>query len=199
MSLELCFYIWLLKRDKMIRDNISLVPFVYNKYFKHSTNPNLMEDLIQIGYFGLMKAVDCFDETRNVKFSGFAVIAIKQQIIRGIENLTLGLGTRNKKDGSFAEANALPFSHFDTQDKDGYDVNIIEVNYYEDEDIRLDNIVIKTYIEYRDSLSGFDLAILERLEKGMKQMDIAKDLRTSQKTISTRKRKMQKELKAILL
>ena len=199
MSLELCLYIWLLKRDKMIRDNIGLVPFVYNKYFKHSTDPNLMEDFIQIGYFGLMKAVDCFDETRNVKFSGFAVIAIKQQIIRGIENLTLGLGTRNKKDGSIGEANALPFSHFDTQDKDGYDVNIIEVNYYKDEDIRLDNIVIKTYIEYRDSLSGFDLAILERLEKGMKQMDIAKDLRTSQKTISTRKRKMQKELKAILL
>ena len=193
MSLELCFYIWLLKRDKMIRDNISLVPFVYNKYFKHSTNPNLMEDLIQIGCIGLMKAVDCFDETRNVKFSGFAVIAIKQQIIRGIENLTLGLGTRNKKDGSIGEANALPFSHFDTQDKDGYDVNIIEVSYYKDEDIKLDNIVIKTYIEYRDSLSGFDLAILERLEKGMKQMDIAKDLRTSQKTISTRKRKMQKE------
>ena len=199
MSLELCFYIWLLKRDKMIRDNISLVPFVYNKYFKHSTNPNLMEDLIQIGYFGLMKAVDCFDETRNVKFSGFAVIAIKQQIIRGIENLTLGLGNRKKKDGSIGEANALPFSHFDTQDKDGYDVNTIEVSYYKDEDIKLDNIVIKTYIEYRDSLSGFDLAILERLEKGMKQMDIAKDLRTSQKTISTRKRKMQKELKTILL
>ena len=199
MSLELCLYIWLLKRDKMIRDNISLVPFVYNKYFRHSTNPNLEEDLIQIGYFGLMKAVDCFDETRNVKFSGFAVIAIKQQIIRGIENLTLGLGTRNKKDGSIGEANALPFSHFDTQDKDGYDVNIIEVSYYKDEDIRLDNIVIKTYIEYRDSLSGFDLAILERLEKGIKQMDIAKDLRTSQKTISTHKRKMQNELKAILL
>ena len=199
MSLELCFYIWLLKRDKMIRDNISLVPFVYNKYFKHSTNPNLMEDLIQIGYFGLMKAVDCFDETRNVKFSGFAVIAIKQQIIRGIENLTLGLGTRNKKDGSIGEANALPFSHFDTQDKDGYDVNIIEVSYYKDEDIELDNIVIKTYVEYRNSLSGFDLAVLERLEKGMKQMDIAKDLRTSQKTISSHKRKMQNELKAILL
>ena len=199
MSLELCFYIWLLKRDKMIRDNIGLVPFVYNKYFRHSTDPNLMEDFIQIGYFGLIKAVDCFDETRKAKFSSFAVIAIKQQIFRGIENLTLALGTRNKKDGSVGEATALPFSHFDTQDKDGYDVNIIEVNYYKDEDIRLDNIVIKTYIEYRDSLSGFDLAILERLEKGMKQMDIAKDLRTSQKTISTRKRKMQKELKAILL
>ena len=199
MSLELCLYIWLLKRDKMIRDNISLVPFVYNKYFKHSTNPNLMEDLIQIGYFGLMKAVDCFDETRDAKFSVVASLAIKQHMIIGIKNLTFALGTRNKKDGSIGEANALPFSHFDTQDKDGYDVNIIEVSYYKDEDIELDNIVIKTYIEYRNSLSGLDLAVLERLEKGMKQMDIAKDLRTSQKTISTRKRKMQKELKAILL
>lgn len=199
MSLELCFYIWLLKRDKMIRDNIGLVPFVYNKYFRHSTDPNLMEDFIQIGYFGLIKAVDCFDETRKSKFSSFAVIAIKQQIFRGIENLTLALGTRNKKDGSVGEATALPFSHFDTQDKEGYDVNIIEINYYKDEDIELDNIVIKTYVEYRNSLSEFDLAVLERLEKGMKQMDIAKDLRTSQKTISSHKRKIQNELKAILL
>ena len=199
MSLELCFYIWLLKRDKMIRGNIGLVPFVYNEYFKYSTDPNLMEDLIQIGYFGLMKAVDCFDETRDAKFSVVASLAIKQHMIIGIKNLTFALGTRNKKDGSIGEANALPFSHFDTQDKDGYDVNIIEVNYYKDEDIELDNLVIETYIEYRNSLSGLDLAVLERLEKGMKQMDIAKDLRTSQKTISTRKRKMQKELKAILL
>ena len=199
MSLELCFYIWLLKRDKMIRDNIGLVPFVYNKYFRHSTNPNLEEDLIQIGYFGLMKAVDCFDETRNAKFSVVANLAIKQHMIRGIEYLTLALGTRNKKDGSVGEADALPFSHFDTQDKDGYSVNIIETNYYKDEDIELDNIVIKTYIEYKNSLSGFDLAVLERLEKGMKQMDIAKELHTSQKTISFHKSKMKNELKAILL
>ena len=199
MSLELSLYIWLLKRDKMIRDNIRLVPFVYNKYFRHSTDPNLEEDLIQIGYFGLMKAVDCFDETRNAKFSVFAVPAIKQHMIRGVEYLTLALGTRNKKDGSAGEADALPFSHFDTQDKDGYNVNIIETNYYKDEDVELDTIVIKTYIEYRNSLSGFDLSVLERLEKGMKQVDIAKDLRTSQKRISICKRKMQNELKAILL
>ena len=199
MSLELCFYIWLLKRDKMICDNISLVPFVYNKYFKHSTDPNLMEDLIQIGYFGLMKAVDCFDETRDVKFSVVASLAIKQHMIIGIKNLTFALGTRKKRDGSVGEASALPFSHFDTQDKDGYNVNIIEVNYYKDEDIELDNLVIETYVEYRNSLSEFDLAVLERLEKGMTQMDIAKELHTNQKKISIHKRKMQNELKAMLL
>ena len=97
MSSELCFYVWLLKRDKMIYNNIGLVPFTYDKFFRRSCDPTLMEDIIQVGYLGLIKAVDSFDETRNVKFSAFAVTAIKQQMIRGIENLTLALGTRNKK------------------------------------------------------------------------------------------------------
>ena len=29
MNKELCFYVWLLKRDKMIYNNIGLVPFTY--------------------------------------------------------------------------------------------------------------------------------------------------------------------------
>ena len=95
MSLELCFYVWLLKRDKMIYNNIRLVPFTYNKYFRHSCDPTIMEDLIQVGYLGLITAVDNFDESRNVKFSAFAVNVIKQQMIRGIENLTLALNRKS--------------------------------------------------------------------------------------------------------
>lgn len=199
MNKELCFYVWLLKRDKMIYNNIGLVPFTYNKFFRHSCDPELMEDIIQIGYFGLINAVDNFDESRNVKFSAFACTAIRQCMVRGIENLTFALGTRNKKDGSIGEANALPFSHFDTQNKQGETVNIIESSYSNDEDVRLNDMVIETYNEYKNNLNGFDLAVLERLEKGMKQMDIAKELRTCQKKVSNHKRKMQKELKAILL
>ena len=199
MSLELSFYVWLLKRDKMIYNNISLVPFTYNKYFRRSCDPKIMEDLIQVGYLGLIKAVDNFDESRNVKFSTFATNIIKQCMIRGAENMTFALGTRRKKDGTIGETNALPFSHFDTQDKTGEVVNIIENTYYKDEDIVLDEMVIKTYIEYKNSLSEFDLAVLERIEKGMRQVDIAKELHTFQRKVSTRKRKMQNELKAMLL
>ena len=199
MSLELCLYVWLLKRDKMIYNNIGLVPFTYDKFFRRSCDPTLMEDIIQVGYLGLITAVDSFDETRNVKFSAFAVTAIKQQMIRGIENLTLALGTRKKKDGSIGESNALPFSYFDTQDKLGETVNIIETKYYVDEDVKLDDVVDKTYIEYRNNLSSFDLAVLERLEKGMRQVDIAKELHTFQRKVSTHKRKMQNELKDMLL
>ena len=199
MSSELCFYVWLLKRDKMIRDNIGLVPFTYNKYFRRSCDPDLIEDLIQVGYLGLIKAVDNFDESRNVKFSAFATNIIKQCMIKGVKKLNYALGTRNKRNGELGETNALPFSYFDTYDKTGETVNIIETNYYEDEDIKLDDMVIKTYIEYKNILSEFDLAILERIEKGMRQVDIAKELHTSQKKVSIYKRKLQNELKAMLL
>ena len=199
MSSELCFYVWLLKRDKMIYNNIGLVPFTYNKYFRRSCDPKIMEDLIQVGYLGLIKAVDEFDESRNVKFSAFATNVIKQRMIREVNNLSYALGTRNKRNGELGETNALPFSHFDTYDKTGETVNIIETNYYEDEDVKLDDMVIKTYIKFRNSLSGLDLAILERLEKDMKQTDIAKELNTSQRTVSIHKRRMQNELKAMLL
>ena len=199
MKKELCFYVWLLKRDKMIYNNIGLVPFTYNKYFRHSCDPKIMEDLIQVGYLGLIKAVDNFDESRNVKFSAFAINIIKQCMIKGVKNMTFALGTRSKRNGTIGEPNALPFSHFDTYDKTGETVNIIETNYYEDEDIKLDDMVIKIYNEFKNSLSELDLAVLERLEKGMKQMDIARDLRICQKNVSKRKRKMQNELKSMLL
>ena len=199
MSSELCFYVWLLKRDKMIYNNIGLVPFTYNKYFRRSCDPTLMEDIIQVGHLGLIKAVDNFDESRNVKFSAFATNIIKQCMIKGVKRLSYALGTRNKRNGELGETNALPFSYFDTQNKEGETVNIIETNYYEDEDIKSDNMVIKTYIEYKNSLSEFDLAVLERIEKGMRQVDIAKELHTSQKKVSFCKRKLQNESKAMLL
>ena len=199
MKKELCFYVWLLKRDKMIYNNIGLVPFTYNKYFRRSCDPKIMEDLIQVGYLGLIKAVDKFDESRNVKFSAFATNIIKQYMVKGVRDMTFALGTRSKRNGTIGEPNALPFSYFDTQDKAGDTVNIIETNYYEDKDIKLDDMVIKTYIEYKNILSEFDLDILERIEKGMRQVDIAKELNTSQKKVSIHKRKMQNELKDMLL
>ena len=199
MSSKLCFYVWLLKRNKMICDNIGLVPFTYNKFFRHSCDSKIKEDLIQTGYLGLIKAVDNFDESRNVKFSAFATNIIKQCMIKGVKKINYALGTRNKRNGELGETNALPFSHFDTYDKTGETVNIIETNYYEDEDIKLDDMVIKTYIEYKNSLSEFDLAVLEKIEKDMRQVDIAKELNTSQKKVSICKRKLQNELKAMLL
>ena len=196
MKKELCFYVWLLKRDKMICNNIGLVPFTYNEFFRRSCDPKIMEDLIQVGYLGLIKAVDNFEESRNVKFSVFATNIIKQYMIVGVKNMTFALGTRTS---TIRELNALPFSHFDSQDESGEDVNIIEIKYYKDEDVKLDDMFIKIYNEFKNSLSELDLAILERLEKGMRQVNIAEELHRTKKTVSIHKTRMQNKLKTMLL
>lgn len=198
MSKELYFFIYLLKRDRMIYNNIGLVPFIYKSYFQSTTEPDLMEDLIQIGYLGLITAVDKFDETRGVKFSAFASLVIRQQMIRGIRSMKYALGYRFKQDVEIREHNALPLSHFDTFDKHGEPVNVVENNYYGDEDVKLNDEVTRTYILYKNGLDERDQAILDRLEKNMNQRDIAKELDMKQRTVSYRKLKIQKELKALL-
>ena len=198
MSKELCFFVYLLKRDKMIYDNIGLVPFIYKSYFKNTSGPDLMADLIQIGYLGLITAVDKFDESRGVKFSAFASLVIRQQMIRGIKSMTYALGYRFTPGVEIREHNALPLSHFDTFDKHGEPVNVVENNYYGDEDVKLNDEVTRTYILYKSSLDERDQAILDGLEKDMKQSDIAKALDMPQRTVSYRKSKMQRELKALL-
>ena len=198
MSKELCFFIYLLKRDRMIYDNIGLVPFIYKSYFKNTSDPDLMADLIQIGYLGLITAVDKFDESRNVKFSAFASLVIRQQMIRGIKSMTYALGYRFTPGVEIREHNALPLSYFETFDKHGEPVNVVENNYYGDEDVKLNDEVTRTYILYKSSLDERDQAILDRLEKNMIQRDIAKELDMKQRTVSYRKSKMQRELKALL-
>lgn len=44
------------------------------------------EDLMQEGIFGLLRAIEKFDHTRNLKFSTYAVWWIRQSIIRFLQN-----------------------------------------------------------------------------------------------------------------
>src|SRR6056297_2924841 len=65
-------------KDKLIKSCMSLAINIAEKY-KHKNN---LEDLIQQGYLGLVKAVDKFDSSKNIKFSTYAVGWIQHHIIR---------------------------------------------------------------------------------------------------------------------
>ncbi|MGM0409126.1 MAG: sigma-70 family RNA polymerase sigma factor [Bacillota bacterium] len=65
-------------KDKLIKSCMSMAISIAQKY---NVNNNL-EDLIQQGYLGLVKAIDKFDSDRNVKFSTYASFWIKHSIIR---------------------------------------------------------------------------------------------------------------------
>jgi RNA polymerase primary sigma factor len=66
-------------RQKMIARNIGLATFVAHK---HKTTVLNVDDLIQEGVIGLIKAVDRFDPYRGFQFSTYAMPWIKQAISR---------------------------------------------------------------------------------------------------------------------
>lgn len=66
-------------RERYIKGNLRLVLSVIRRF--QSSNENA-DDLFQIGCIGLMKAIDNFDTTLNVKFSTYAVPMIIGEIRR---------------------------------------------------------------------------------------------------------------------
>ena len=66
-------------RDKLIRGNLRLVLSVIQKFIPRGENP---DDLFQVGCIGLIKAIDNFDLSRNVRFSTYAVPMISGELRR---------------------------------------------------------------------------------------------------------------------
>ena len=66
-------------RDKFIQGNLRLVLSVIQRFSNRGENP---DDLFQVGCIGLIKAIDNFDTTLNVKFSTYAVPMIIGEIRR---------------------------------------------------------------------------------------------------------------------
>ena len=57
-------------RDQLVMDNVGLIWSIVRRFAGRGYE---MEDLFQIGSIGLMKAIDKFDTTFEVKFSTYAV------------------------------------------------------------------------------------------------------------------------------
>ncbi|MGI5977004.1 MAG: sigma-70 family RNA polymerase sigma factor [Candidatus Limivicinus sp.] len=70
-------------RDKLICANLRLVINIAKKYVR-SARSMTIQDLIQEGNFGLMKAADRFDPSMGYRFSTYATWWIRQSITRAI-------------------------------------------------------------------------------------------------------------------
>lgn len=67
-------------RNTLIEMNLSLVQYAATR-FRHR-GPQEMEDIVQVGTIGLIKAIDRFELTRGVEFTSFAVPYITGEIKR---------------------------------------------------------------------------------------------------------------------
>jgi len=66
-------------REEMVNGNLRLVLSVIQRFAGRGENP---DDLFQVGCIGLMKAIDNFDITQNVRFSTYGVPMIIGEIRR---------------------------------------------------------------------------------------------------------------------
>ena len=73
-------------RNTLIEMNMSLVRFAAGRF--RSRGPQEMEDIVQVGMIGLIKAIDRFELTREVEFTSFAVPYIVGEIKRFFRDTT---------------------------------------------------------------------------------------------------------------
>ena len=66
-------------REKLVMSHMNLVRFLANK-FKNRGEP--LDDLVQVGYLGLLKAIDRFDPERGLEFTTYATPTILGEIKR---------------------------------------------------------------------------------------------------------------------
>lgn len=85
-------------REELIISNMRLVLSIVQRF---SSKKDSMDDLFQVGCVGLIKAIDNFDTTLNVKFSTYAVPMIIGEIKRFLRDASTIKVSRNLRDTAF--------------------------------------------------------------------------------------------------
>jgi len=103
-------------RNKLVEHNLRLVAHIIKKYY---SNTNDQDDLVSIGTIGLIKAINTFDLSKNIKLSSYASRCIENEILMFFRNIR-----KNAQDVSLNEA-------IDT-DKDGNPLTLMDIMAVED-------------------------------------------------------------------
>lgn len=106
-------------RDCLIEKNLRLVAYIAKKY---NMGDKDMDDLISIGTIGLIKGIDTFDDTKNIRLATYAARCIDNELL-------MMLRSEKKK--------AKDVYLYDSigSDKEGNEINLLDIIEYTDEDV----------------------------------------------------------------
>ena len=85
-------------RETLINGNLRLVLSVIQRFSNRGENP---DDLFQVGCIGLIKAIDNFDVTQNVRFSTYAVPMIIGEVRRYLRDNNSVRVSRSMRDTAY--------------------------------------------------------------------------------------------------
>ena len=163
-------------RNTLIEHNLRLVAHIVKK-FEHDVN--IQDDLISIGTIGLIKGIDTYSDSKNVKLTTYCARCIQNEIL-------MYYRSNNKYSKNISINDSIGY------DKDGNEITIVDIlkcekpdfalDLYERENIKLLSRYInvltkreKEIIMYRYGLGGFD---------ELTQKEIAKKIHISRSYVS---------------
>ena len=158
-------------RAKLIEHNLRLVAHIVKK-FESSTND--VDDLIGIGTVGLIKGIDSFSPDKNIKLATYIAKCSENEILMHFRS-----DKKNSKNVSIYDGISY--------DKEGNDVNLIDVLIQKDLDL-IDYLTKKDNInelkKYLQMLTPREKEIIVKRyglnnQKEMTQKGIAKELKIS--------------------
>ena len=120
-------------RDKMIEGNLRLVLSVIQRFASRGENP---DDLFQVGVIGLMKAIDNFDPTLDVRFSTYGVPMIIGEVRRFLRDNNPIRVSRSMRDTAY---HAMQIKEMLTN-KMGYEPTVEQIA--KEMDVPKENVVL---------------------------------------------------------
>ena len=90
-------------RDQLVQSNLRLVLSIVQRFCNRGENP---DDLFQVGCIGLLKAIDNFDLSMNVRFSTYAVPMIIGEIRRYLRDNNAIRVSRSVRDVAYKALSA---------------------------------------------------------------------------------------------
>lgn len=174
-------------RNILVEHNLRLVAHIIKKYYQ---NYDGQEDLVSIGTIGLIKAINTYDLSKNIKLSSYASRCIENEILMHFRG--------NRKSSQNVSLNDA----IDT-DKDGNPLTLIDIlasdmDVAEDVDTKLRLEVLDRYID--EVLTDREKQIIScrygiRGEKIQPQRELAQALGISRSYISRIEKKALEKLR----
>lgn len=174
-------------RNILVEHNLRLVAHIIKKYYQ---NDSSQDDLVSIGTIGLIKAINTFDISKNIKLSSYASRCIENEILMHFRN--------NRKSSQDVSLNDT----IDT-DKDGNPLTLMDIiasdmDVAEDVDTKIHLAVMNDYINETLSPREKEIIINRYGIGGVKvqtQRELAKKLNISRSYISRIEKKALGKLK----
>lgn len=170
----------------LIEHNLRLVVYISNKYQNTSYE---QDDLVSIGTIGLIKAVNTFDSSKNIKFATYAS--------RCIQNEILMFFRKNKK-----RKNDVYLDEVLSYDGDGNELSLVDTIGTDKEEVEEEiegKDTFKLVIDIIDTLPKVEKEIIQfRFGIGCekkRQSEIADLFEISQSYVSRIERKVLKKIK----